>query len=158
MLAHGSPPVFRPRRRPSLPSTAIGSVPTLYRVTQPRTDGLYCRESAGTGPAVLKVVSMTDAAFSGITMDNFLCTFLFPRPLLICSGHVLKVRYREIVGGVMLLSSTFFVFLHIYYPLFQYVFNPKFSYKLQQVRSNNEAMSDGKRKNKQQKTKKRPGT
>ena len=34
---------------------AIGSVPT-YRVTQLRTYGVHCRESAGTGPVVLKVV------------------------------------------------------------------------------------------------------
>ena len=29
----------------------------VYRVTQLRTDGVYCRESAGTGPLNLKVVS-----------------------------------------------------------------------------------------------------
>ena len=40
----------------------IGSVPSLsgqsrvYRVTQLRTDGVRCRESAGTGPVNLKVV------------------------------------------------------------------------------------------------------
>ena len=28
----------------------------IYRVTQLRTDGVYCRESAGTGPVNLKVV------------------------------------------------------------------------------------------------------
>ena len=28
----------------------------VYRVTQMRTDGVHCRESAGTGPVVLKVV------------------------------------------------------------------------------------------------------
>ena len=54
-----------PRRRPfiylKLPY-AIGSVPSLsgqsrvYRVTQLRTDGVHCRESAGTGPVNLKVV------------------------------------------------------------------------------------------------------
>ena len=34
----------------------------VYRVTQLRTDGVYRRESAGTGP-VLKVVPVTGAAF-----------------------------------------------------------------------------------------------
>ena len=29
-----------------------------------RTDVVHCRESVGTGPAVLKVVPVTDAAFS----------------------------------------------------------------------------------------------
>ena len=33
--------------------------------TQLRTDGVHCRESAGTGPVVLKVVPATGAAFAG---------------------------------------------------------------------------------------------
>ena len=52
-----------PRRRPFMkPPYAIGSVPSLsgqsrvYRVTQLRTDGFHCRESAGTGSVNLKVV------------------------------------------------------------------------------------------------------
>ena len=36
----------------------------VYRVTQLRTDGVICRESAGTGPVVLKVVPVTGAAFA----------------------------------------------------------------------------------------------
>ena len=42
--------------------TPLGQVPSLSgqspvcRVTQLRTDGVHCRESAGTGPANLKVV------------------------------------------------------------------------------------------------------
>ena len=35
---------------------AIGPVPSIYRVTQLRTNGAHCRESAGTGPLNLKVV------------------------------------------------------------------------------------------------------
>ena len=35
----------------------------VYRVTQLRIDGVHCRESAGTGPEVLKVVPVTCAAF-----------------------------------------------------------------------------------------------
>ena len=56
-----------------------------------RTDGVHCRESAGTvtGLAVLRVVRVTKGAvFSGITIDQFLCASLFPRHLLVCSGHV----------------------------------------------------------------------
>ena len=47
-----------------------------------RTDGVHCREAAGTGPVVLKVVLVTGAAFSGITMDRFFYASLFPHPLL----------------------------------------------------------------------------
>ncbi|CAN0391187.1 unnamed protein product, partial [Ascophyllum nodosum] len=34
----------------------------VYRVTQLRTNGVHCRESAGTGPVVLNVVPVTGAA------------------------------------------------------------------------------------------------
>ena len=37
----------------------------VYRVTQLRTDGVHYRESAGTGPVVLKVVPVTGATFAG---------------------------------------------------------------------------------------------
>ena len=45
----------------------------VYRITRLRTDGVLCRQSAGTGPpVVLKVVPviMGAAAFAGITMDQ----------------------------------------------------------------------------------------
>ena len=46
-----------PRRRPFMkPPYAIGSVPSISGRTQLRTDGVHCRESAGTGPVNLKVV------------------------------------------------------------------------------------------------------
>ena len=41
--------------------------------TQLLTDGVHCRESAGTGPVVLKVVPVTGAAFAGVTMDQSMC-------------------------------------------------------------------------------------
>ena len=41
------------------------------------TDGFHCRESAGTGLVVLKVVPVTDTAFSGITMEQFSYAFFF---------------------------------------------------------------------------------
>ena len=37
----------------------------VYRVAQMRTDGVQCRESAGTGPVVLKAVPGTGAAWAG---------------------------------------------------------------------------------------------
>ena len=44
----------------------------VYRVTQLRTDGVHCRESAGTGPPVnLKVVSVTGAAFASPWTNYF---------------------------------------------------------------------------------------
>ena len=53
------------RRHPFiLPPYAIGSVPS-FSVTQSRTDGIHCRESAETETVVLKVVSVTDVAFAG---------------------------------------------------------------------------------------------
>ena len=88
-----------PRRCLLIPSTATGSVPSSYQVTQLFIDGLHCRESASTGPVVLKVVPVTGAAFLGITMDHFLC-LSFPTPTF---GTVdMYVRYRKYrVYGVM---------------------------------------------------------
>ena len=62
--------------------------PVFYQVVQIQTDDVHCRESAGAGPVVLKVVSVTGAAFSGIIMDQLMCASLFPNPPLMCSGHV----------------------------------------------------------------------
>ena len=52
----------------------------VHRVTQLLTDGVPCRESAGAGSVVLKVVPITGAAFSGITMDQFFLRLSFPTP------------------------------------------------------------------------------
>ena len=51
-----------------------------------RTDGVHCRESAGTVPIILKVVPVTGATFSGITMDydQLMCASLSPH-----SDHLL---------------------------------------------------------------------
>ena len=54
----------------------------VNRVTQLRTDGVHCRESAGTGPIVLKVVPVTGAAILQVTMDQLMCASLFPHPPL----------------------------------------------------------------------------
>ena len=55
VLTHGISPDFRHGGHLFLLSTAIGSVPS-YQVTPLRTDGFHCRESAGTGPVVFKVL------------------------------------------------------------------------------------------------------
>ena len=55
----------------------------VIRVTQWRTYGVLCRDSASTGPAALKGVPATGAAFPGFTMDQFLCASLFPHSLIL---------------------------------------------------------------------------
>ena len=45
----------------------------VYQATQLLADGVHCRESAGTGPVVLKVVPVTGAAFLGVNMDQSIC-------------------------------------------------------------------------------------
>ena len=77
MLTHGIPPGFRGgvhlfilnRHKPSVRSR-------VYRVTQLRTDGVHSRKSTGTGPLNLKVVPVTGAAFTVITMDQLICASL----------------------------------------------------------------------------------
>ena len=60
----------------------------VYRGTQVCTNGVHCRESAGAGPVVLKVVPVTGATILQVTMDQLMCASLFPHPLLVRSGHV----------------------------------------------------------------------
>ena len=53
-----------------------------------------CRESVGTGPVALKVVPVTGAgaAFSGFTMDQLMCTSLFPHLLLVNEVGIFFLR------------------------------------------------------------------
>ena len=53
----------------------------VYEVTQLRTDGVHCRESAGTGSIVIKVVPVTGAAFSGIPTDQSFCVSFLGCPV-----------------------------------------------------------------------------
>ena len=83
-------------RRPSIPSAAIGLVPIrVYRVTQMRTDGVHCRESADTGLVVivivivLKVARVTGAAFSG-TVSPW-ASFCAPRFSHTCHLYVVLI-------------------------------------------------------------------
>ena len=55
----------------------------VCRVTQLRTDGVHCRESADTGPVVFKVVPVTGAAILRVTTNQIMCAALFPLPLLV---------------------------------------------------------------------------
>ena len=76
MLTHGIRPAFRDgvheyRQPPSGQSRA-------YRVTQWHNDGVICREPTGTESVVLNVVRVTGTAFSGFTMNQFLCASIFP--------------------------------------------------------------------------------
>ena len=86
-------------RRPSIylnGHAALGQS-RVYRVTQLRTGGVHCRESAGTGPVVLKAVPVTSGAatFLQVTMDRLMRAYLFPHPHLVQSGHVNR-RYGHI--------------------------------------------------------------
>ena len=82
VLTYGIPPAFRDRVQLYRQPTSGHS--RVYRVTQLRTNGVHCRESAGTGPVVLKVVLVTGASFSGITMDidQSMCGSLPPPPYI----------------------------------------------------------------------------
>ena len=77
-----------PRRRPFIylnrhtPSNQSRN----YQVTHLRTDGVQCRESAGTGPVNLKVVR-TIAALAGHHGPTKM-RLSFPHPLLVWSGYV----------------------------------------------------------------------
>ena len=62
----------------------------VSRIAQLRTDCVHCREHAGAGPVVLKVlmVRLTGVTFSG-TIDQFLCASFFP--------YTLSVQYSSTV-------------------------------------------------------------
>ena len=71
-----------PRRRPFIylhrQNTPSGQSRVNWAM-QLRTDGVHCRESAGTGRVVLKVVPVTGAAILQGTMDQLMCASIFPR-------------------------------------------------------------------------------
>ena len=49
---------------------------------------------------VLKVVPLTGAAFSGFTMDQLFCAFLFSHPLLVCSTLDMLDTVQKVLGAV----------------------------------------------------------
>ena len=80
VLTRKIPPAFRGSVHFITSPTAIGSVPSLSghaiayrRLSLPRVR----RQRA----SILKVVPVTGAAFSGITMDQLMCASLSPHPL-----------------------------------------------------------------------------
>ena len=79
-------PIYLCRHTPS-------GLSRVYRVTQLRTNGVHCRESVGTGSVVLKVVPITGAVFSGLTMNQSMCASLLPHP------HYRHVGVCIISGG-----------------------------------------------------------
>ena len=85
VLTHGIPPAFGGGIHSIfVPPVAILGQSRVHEVMQMRTDGGHCRESAGTGPAVvLKVVPVKGAAFPRFAMDHLICASLFPHLLLI---------------------------------------------------------------------------
>ena len=81
------PPAFPDGIHPY--SQAPSGQSRVYRVTQTRTDGIHRQELAGTGPAVLKVVQVTGAVYSGNPTDGPIFVRLsFPMPSIGTSGHV----------------------------------------------------------------------
>ena len=84
MLTYGTSPAFRDGLyiccQPPLGHSRVN------QVTQLRTDGVYCRVSAGTRPVILKVVPATGAAFLGTAMDQLMCAS-FPTPTNSRSHH-----------------------------------------------------------------------
>ena len=74
----------------------------VHRVMQLRTDDVHCRESAGTGSVVLKVVSVMGAAFSSFTIGRLMAASLFPYSLLVCSGYSM-CDIESIGGGTVLM-------------------------------------------------------
>ena len=101
MLTHGIPRDFGAGAHLFIPPTAIGLGPSLYQVTQLRTDGVHCQESTGIGPVVLRVVRKTGAAFSAIPMDHLICAPLFHShrglPLNLRRGHLSRDRYTSFI-------------------------------------------------------------
>ena len=84
VLTHGVPPDFRGGVHLFIYAAIRHRVsPEFIGVTQLRTDGIHCQESAGTGPVVLKVVPVTGAAILKATMEQLMRASLFPHPLVI---------------------------------------------------------------------------
>ena len=83
-----------PRRRPFIYTTKPSGQSRVYQVRQLRIDGVHCRESSGSVSVVLKVVPVTGAAFSGITMDQIMCASLFPHPLMLCGDSLIEFSYK----------------------------------------------------------------
>ena len=74
VLTYGIPPEFRGGVHLFISNrhTPLGQC-RFYRVMQLRTDAVHCRESAGTGPVNLKVVSSNRLLPWQVTRDQLIC-------------------------------------------------------------------------------------
>ena len=92
----------------------------VYQITKLCTDGVHCRRGyAGIGPLVLKVVPVTGAAFSGITMDQLFIRSSFPTPTFgmkwACVVHTVSEAKRipRQGQGLMAMDSRWIAFLRV---------------------------------------------
>ena len=90
VLTYGIPPEFRGSVHLGNRHTPLGQS-RVYRVAQLRTNGVHCRDLAGTGPVVLNVVPVTGAVISGITTEQILYVSLFSHLLLV--QYVIRTVY-----------------------------------------------------------------
>ena len=89
-----------------IPPTATNQVSPyyiiVYQETQLRTDGVHCREDAGTGPVVLKVAPVTGAAFAGHHGPIYV-RLSFPTPTIgmkrTCVTQKLSCEYSVLMAG-----------------------------------------------------------
>ena len=70
----------------------------VYRVTQLRTDGVHCREPAGTGPVNLKVVPNECCFGRSVTMNHLICASLSHTHYWYGVGIMLKVPTSYLVS------------------------------------------------------------
>ena len=84
MLTREIPPDFRAASIYLFKPPYATGQSRVDRVTHLRTDGVHCRESAGTGPVVLKkIVPVMGAAIFQVPIDQSMCASLSPHPLLV---------------------------------------------------------------------------
>ena len=84
----------------------------VYRVTQLRTDGVHCRESAGTVSVILKVVVKRVLPFQVSRQNQPMCASLFPHPRLLvvcCSVHDMMMLMYDMhkVSEASIASSVY---------------------------------------------------
>ena len=93
--------------------SVIGSVPIIvYQAMQMRTDDVHCRESAGTGPVVLKVVPVTGAAFSGFAAHQLVvCASTYPRPLLVWSGYSMSCAIHKVSAEAACMCMYVYIYV-----------------------------------------------
>ena len=69
----------------------------VYQVTHLRVDSVHCRESAGIGPFLLKVVSVPAAAFAGV--------WVLGRDLKLTREHLAVAPCRRLTQFLLSLTS-----------------------------------------------------